>query len=107
MTGSGWPTPKQPRLRPPVSWLRYLFPGTTQVFWIGSVYLAIGTPTLRRLDELGYSSREVIEICFITGHYQLLGMLEESAGMPPEPMIGWPTSTTLCCPCAPAQVPAL
>ncbi len=55
--------------------------------------MAIGAPTVRRLREFGYGDRELIEICFIVAHYQLLGMLEESAGMPPEPLLGRPRTT--------------
>lgn len=54
--------------------------------------LTIAAPTIARLRLLGFGDRELIEICFITAHYQLLGMLEESAGMPPEPLLGRPRS---------------
>lgn len=54
--------------------------------------LVIAAPTIARLRLLGLGERELIEICFITAHYQLLGMLEESAGMPPEPLLGRPRS---------------
>ncbi|MFJ4649987.1 hypothetical protein ACIP5Y_01795 [Nocardia sp. NPDC088792] len=179
--GLGWPRPGVPRLRPRLSWLRFVFPGVVQVVWIGAAHprllstlfalegpaefgqalvatlghrdielvvlrttwnaghyyhysvhalwarirergeflaavqagprhprwsprqaellratdelhdnLVIGDLTLQRLRRLGYSDRELIEICFITAHYELIGMLEESAGMPPEPLLGRP-----------------
>lgn len=52
--------------------------------------LAISPQTMRELREHGYQDRHIIEICFITAHYQLLGMLEESAGMPGEMIFGSP-----------------
>ncbi|GAB4586217.1 carboxymuconolactone decarboxylase family protein [Nocardia sp. IFM 10818] len=56
--------------------------------------LAISPATVARLRQLGCSDRELIEICFITAHYQLIGMLEESVGMPPEPALGRPSVST-------------
>lgn len=50
--------------------------------------LAISPLTVRRLRELGYTDRQLIEICFITAHYQLIAMLMETAGMPSEPLLG-------------------
>lgn len=183
MDGLGWPAPRVPRLRPRWGWLRYPLPGSTQIWWIGTVHprllavlfalegpaefgqllvaklrhrdiellvlratwnaghfyhyaahalwarvrerpgfleavqagpghrrwdgqqaallraadelhedLAIGPATVARLRELGYTDRELVEICFVTAHYQLIAMLEESAGMPPEPLLGRPRS---------------
>ncbi|MFC9996981.1 carboxymuconolactone decarboxylase family protein [Nocardia sp. NPDC127526] len=185
MDGLGWPAPREPRLRPRWGWLRYAFPGSTQVCWIGTAHprllavlfaleapaefgqgllatlrhrdlellvlraswnaghfyhysvhalwarireragfldsvhagsadrrwndrqaallcaadelhehLAITPETIARLRELGIGDRELVEICFVTAHYELIGMLEESAGMPPEPLLGRPRSGT-------------
>ncbi|MFX0575019.1 carboxymuconolactone decarboxylase family protein [Nocardia nepalensis] len=46
--------------------------------------LAIGPDTLDALVGFGYRDAELTEICFITAHYEMLGMLFESAGMPAE-----------------------
>ncbi|QIS14112.1 carboxymuconolactone decarboxylase family protein [Nocardia arthritidis] len=184
--GLGWPQPRQRRITPRAAWLRYVLPGTTQIWWIGTVHprllaalfalegpaeygqwaLAelrhgdielvvlraswhaghyyhwsahalwgrirkgrafldavaagpsdahwnprerlllravddlhdhhvIAPPTRRWLRRVGVTDRQLIEICFITGHYRLLGLLEESAGMPHEPLIGLPDRNIL------------
>lgn len=52
--------------------------------------LAVGEATVLELFKLGYTERDLIEICFITAHYEMLGMLLESSGMPPESFIPAP-----------------
>ncbi|MEC3917684.1 hypothetical protein [Nocardia sp. CDC160] len=48
---------------------------------------AMSRESVRALREFGFSDKQLTEIAFVTGHYQLLGMMLESAGAPGEPLM--------------------